>query len=92
VSASIAGSGYLDRVAESIVEVVSPNDRPGDMREKVDEWLRSGAGLVWLIDPGRRTISVQRPGEPAILLREGDTIDGAPVLPNFSVAVSAFFA
>jgi Uma2 family endonuclease len=92
VSAADFPYGYLEHVPEFIIEVASPNDRPAEIRRKVDEWLRSGARLVWLIDPAERTIFAYRSDEPVRIYREGDSVDGAPVLPDFRVAVAAFFA
>lgn len=85
-------SGYLEFVPDLIVEVVSPFDRRGEVRRKVEEWLRSGARLVWVVDPERRSVAVYRPGQPAQTLTEGDTLDAAPVLPDFSTAARDFFA
>src|SRR2546427_7684268 len=37
-----------------VVEVLSPEDRPGETLAKVGQWLEGGARLVWGIDPERR--------------------------------------
>jgi Uma2 family endonuclease len=33
------------------IEVLSPEDRVGDMQERIDDYLRFGVRFVWLIDP-----------------------------------------
>jgi Uma2 family endonuclease len=39
------------------IEIVLPDDRPGDLREKLDDYLAMGVGAIWVIDPRRRKLS-----------------------------------
>jgi Uma2 family endonuclease len=84
-------SGYLDIVPDLVVEVVSPSDRATAVQEKVEEWLRAGARLVWMLYPERRTIGVAESPNLVRVLHEDDTLTGEPVLPGFSVAVASLF-
>lgn len=34
-----------------IVEILSPSDRRGAVREKIREYIRAGVPLIWLVDP-----------------------------------------
>src|SRR5256886_2714195 len=43
-----------------VVEVLSPDNRPGETLAKVGDWLEGGARLVWVIDPERRVARVYR--------------------------------
>jgi Uma2 family endonuclease len=86
------GNGYLPFAPDLAVEVLSPEDRPGDVREKVDGWLLAGARLVWVIDPDRRSATVHRHDAPPRELAEGDVLDGGDVLPGFSVPLSELLA
>lgn len=43
---------------EAIVEVRSPNDRPGFREEKIRRYLAWGCPIVFDVDPSRRTIVV----------------------------------
>jgi Uma2 family endonuclease len=36
------------------VEVLSPEDRAGDVQDKIDDYLQFGIPVVWVIDPDRR--------------------------------------
>lgn len=71
------------------VEILSPDDRPGDVTEKIVFYLMSGVALVWLIDPDARTVRVFTPAGGSRLLCEEDTLDGGDVLPGFATAVHA---
>ncbi len=74
-----------------VVEVVSPSDRAKDVNDKVQEWLDSGAQVVWLATPFNRQVTVYRRGVRPRLLTDGDLLDGEDVLPGFSVEVSRLF-
>ena len=84
--------GYYPGAPDLAVEVLSPDDRPGYVREKVAEWLEAGAQAVWVVDPRTRMVTVHAPdGEPRVL-GERDTLPGGEVLPGFRVAVADIFA
>ena len=83
--------GYSEVVPDLVVEVVSPNDRPGEVAEKTAMWLSFGVRLVWLVRPDRRTIEVHRAGGQVETLGEGDALDGLEVLPGFSCDLRAIF-
>lgn len=91
IPAGVAPPGFRERVPDLIVEVISPFDRPGEVEQKVAEWLRAGARLVWAVDPEKRTLRVHRGGEGVRTLTEEDMIGGEPVLPGFNVSVRDFF-
>ncbi len=49
------------RIAPDIaVEILSPSDRPGRMRRKVQLYLEFGATAVVVLNPRKRTVAVQR--------------------------------
>jgi Uma2 family endonuclease len=74
------------------VEVLSPSNTPGEMRQKMAEYFANGTRLVWLIDPRSRTIAVHTAAdEPDAVLGEADKLTAADVLPAFEVAVATLF-
>jgi Uma2 family endonuclease len=84
--------GYPDVAADLCVEILSPSDRPGKVREKVREYCVRGVRMVWLIDPEDRNVWVYRAPEEARVLHEGATLNGEDVLPGFSCRVTDLFA
>src|SRR5437879_10840226 len=66
-----------------VVEVLSPDDRPGETLTKVGDWLEGGARLAWVIDPQRRLVRIYRADGTEPLLAESDPLDGQDVLPGF---------
>jgi Uma2 family endonuclease len=73
------------------VEVLSPSDRPAEVAEKVAAWLSAGTRVVWVVDPGDRTVTIHAGDHPQRTLGAGDILDGGDCLPGFACAVADFF-
>lgn len=83
-----AREGFFEGPPDLAVEVVSPGDGLREVGAKVRDYLlAAGTRLLWVIDPGRRTVTVFRPGADPEVLRPGDLLDGGDVLSGFSVPV-----
>jgi Uma2 family endonuclease len=84
--------GYFPGPPDLAVEVVLPNDRPGEIAEKVAMWLAYGTRMVIVVYPRTRTARIHRPGEPPRDLSETDTIAGADVVPGWTLPLRELFA
>jgi Uma2 family endonuclease len=73
------------------VEVLSPNDRVGRVMRKITDYLRSGVGLVWLVDPEARNVTVYRPDKQPYVVEENQELTGEDVLPDLRCRVADFF-
>jgi Uma2 family endonuclease len=73
------------------VEIVSPNDRASEVRNKVQDYLDAGTQQVWVLWPTSRSASVYRPDSDTRELGPDATLDGGDILPGFSVRVSDLF-
>lgn len=74
------------------VEVLSPDDRPRQVAEKIKMWLETGALMVWAVDPRRRTVTGHRPAQDPLTLTESDELEGYEVVQGFRCKVSELFA
>ena len=81
--------GFPEMAPDLAVEVLSPDDRPGETFAKVADWLEAGVSLVWVIDPERRVGRVYRQDGTESLLNEGDELVGEDVLPGFRCPLSS---
>ena len=81
-------AGYLALAPDLVVEVLSPNDRPGELLAKVADWLTAGTRLVWVIDPERRLARVYRQDGTETIVEAGGGLDGEDVLPGFACPLS----
>lgn len=79
--------GYYEVVPDLVVEIVSPNDRPQEIADKVAMWLSHGVRLVWAVYPTARTVAAHPQDGPAIIYTEDDELDGGAVLPEFTCRV-----
>lgn len=52
---------------EFVIEIRSPGDRIGLLREKMLEYIANGVQLAWLIDPIERRVTIYSNGPPRVL-------------------------
>jgi Uma2 family endonuclease len=83
--------GYVMIPPDLAVEVVSPNDRVGELDEKVDEYLRAGVRLVWVVRPAARAVQVFRGDRSESWLWAAYELSGEDVLPGFRCRVDELF-
>jgi Uma2 family endonuclease len=83
--------GYVTISPDLAVEVVSPDDRVSKLDEKVDEYLRAGVKLVWIINSETLKVQVWRSDGSVTSLRAGDELSGEDVLPGFRCMVEDLF-
>ena len=79
-----APRGFPALAPDLAVEVLSPDDRPGEVLAKIADWLEAGARLVWVVDPARRLSRVYRADGTETLVSAEGSLDGEDVLPAFS--------
>ena len=75
--------GYATVAPDLVVEILSPNDRPGEVLQKVGDWLNAGTRVAWVIDPERRRARVYRADGSESMLGAYDALEGEDV-PGFS--------
>ncbi len=85
------GPGLLKFAPDLAIEVLSPSETASELDEKLDDYLRSGTALMWVVDPVRRTGMLISSDAPVVLLHEDDTLTGGRVLPDFACGVSEIF-
>lgn len=80
-------SGYPDLAAE----VVSPGDTATQLDAKVQDYLDAGTRLVWVVNPGTRSVAVYSPDGQVRMLGADDVLTGDAVLPDLRIPVSDLF-
>ena len=83
--------GHIAIAPDLVVEVVSPNDLDYEVQRKVEEYLKAGVRLVWVVNPQAHKVQVHRATGPGTILRESDNLDGEDVVPGFSCGVQDLF-
>jgi Uma2 family endonuclease len=80
---------WLPLCPDFVIELTSPSDQPGEVQEKMREWMANGCRLGWILHPAKRESHVYRasgvqihrgltelPGEGPV---EGFLLDLAPI-------------
>lgn len=83
--------GFVPGAPDLAVEVLSPDDRPGYVREKVAEWLEAGTLAVWVVDPRERTVTIHEPDRDPKVFGGNEVLSGGDLLPGFELAVREVF-
>jgi Uma2 family endonuclease len=55
---------FIPIAPDLAVEVLSPGDRPGDLDERIADYLGAGTRLVWVVDPRNAQVAVHRAPGP----------------------------
>jgi Uma2 family endonuclease len=87
----LSEDGFTTIPPDLTVEVVSPNDLVGQLDEKVEEYLRAGVRLVWVIHAAARAVQVFRSDRSVSWLWAADELSGEDVLPGFRCKVDDLF-
>ena len=82
---------FIPGAPDLAAEVVSPGDSDKELAEKVADWLAAGTRMVIVINPRRRTTTVHRSLTAIRLLTEADQLDGADVVPGWTLPVRQLF-
>ena len=73
------------------VEILLPDDRQDEVRQKVLDYLQGGARLVWVISPEERSAAIYHSDRSTYLVRENEALDGEDVLPGLAIPLSQLF-
>jgi Uma2 family endonuclease len=84
-----APRGFAELAPDLAVEVLSPDDRPGEVLAKVGDWLNAGARVVWVVDPVHVIARVYRADGSESIVDEAGALQGEDVLPGFEYPLSA---
>ena len=90
--AKVKSASFLDVAPELIVEIMSPDDRWINVKQKLKEYFTIGVDIVWVVDPSDKTVSVYRSLTEVQILAENDTLSGEDILPGFELSVASLFA
>ena len=87
---------FASQMPDLAVEVQSPSNTLSYLRHKADIFLHNGTQLVWIVLPDKRSVEVHRRGADgsatAETISEGSALNGDPVLPGFSLPLTALFS
>lgn len=82
---------FLPLSPDFVVELRSETDALKALQLKMEEYLKNGVRLGWLIDAKSRRVEVYRQGRDVEVLENPITVSGEDVLPGFVLEMEAIF-
>ncbi|HEY3109388.1 MAG TPA: Uma2 family endonuclease [Chloroflexota bacterium] len=82
---------YWEGAPDLAVEMISPSESAEDIREKIDEYIRAGARLVWILFPRLRSAEVWRADGSWLKVGPEAALSGEDVVPGFSIPLAQIF-
>jgi Uma2 family endonuclease len=75
--------GYAELAPDWVAEILSHGDRPGEVLDKIGQWLSAGVRLVWVIDPQNQHASIYRADGSISMVGPSDDLNGEDVIAGF---------
>lgn len=91
VVAAVDFDAYWDGPPDLAVEVVSRSETAEDVQDKVDDYLRAGAQLVWVLYPKKKQVVEYLANGQARVYQTADVLTNEAVLPGFTCRVADLF-
>lgn len=81
---TIPASGFWPVCPAFVVEVRSPADKLPNQQGRMEDWIRFGAQLGWLVDPQNRDIWIYRPDREPVQRDRPSVVEGDAPIDGFS--------
>lgn len=78
-------------IPDLALEVISPNDRFGEVNKKVREYFRYGVREVWVVEPEDRVVSVYASPTDVEIRTHEQSLE-TPLLPGLTIPLGEVFA
>lgn len=81
-----------DTPPDLAVEVLSPANRPGEMKRKLIDYFDNGVRAVWFVLPKTESARVYRSATEFVEVPPDGAVDGGELLPGFRLSLRELFA
>jgi Uma2 family endonuclease len=75
-----------------VLELRSQTDSLKALQEKMQEYIKNGVRLGWLIDPKTEQVEIYRVDQEVEILQSPETLSGEDVLPGFILNLKPIFS
>jgi Uma2 family endonuclease len=89
------GDRYFEGPPTLAIEIMSPEDREGDVARKIEEYFDAGVARVWIVRPRNMTVTVHRPGGDSHTYTAADALtsdDAGFGIDGLRIELAALFA
>ena len=80
--------GFVPLAPDFLIELRSPSDPLDALKSKMNEYMRAGVQLGWLIDPLTETVSIYQPDTPHTTLDRPETMTADTVVNRFTLPMA----
>ena len=87
----VSSQNGFEVAPELAIEVISPSNTADEVILKVRDYFQAGVLRVWIVYPSVRQVYVYLSPKEAIILGEGDDLDGGDLLPGFRLGLAELF-
>jgi Uma2 family endonuclease len=91
LSIRMSPEGYVETIPDLVAEIVSKNDSAAYVQRKVEDYLRAGVRVVWIIDPMKRFVTEHRPNIEIKRFSASDTLAAEDIVSGLRVSVAELF-
>jgi Uma2 family endonuclease len=91
IASTGAPDSFWEGAPDLAVEVISPSNRAGNLRRKIDEYFGRGTQIVVVVDPLNESVTVHRRLAPPIISSGEDELDVSDVIDGFRCQVRELF-
>lgn len=88
----LSPEGYLESMPDIVVEVVSRVDTQAYLTRKINDYLRAGVTIVWLVDPAKRMLVEHRADREPVSYDGTATVELPELIPGFQLRLDEVFA
>jgi Uma2 family endonuclease len=81
-------SGLAAIAPDLAVEIISPTEVDHDVDRKIDEYLRAGVRVVWIVNPRRGSVLIHRADGTTAFVGSTGELGGENVVPGFCIPVA----
>ena len=83
--------GYWSGPPDLAVEILSPSDRPGKVKQKIARWFSFGTKQLWIADPKHSTVTVYRSPSNTTTFSGSDYLEAQDLFPGFRLSLNKIF-
>jgi Uma2 family endonuclease len=84
-------SGFWSIAPDLVVEIISPSETATEIQEKVQDYLKAGVRLIWLVYPKSKTVVEYRSNTQIRQLDINQNLEGGEIIPGFSYPLADLF-
>lgn len=83
--------GYGAGAPDLAVEVLSPSDRPGKVKQTIARWISFGTRQIWVVDPKYNTVTIYRSQSDITTFSGSDYLEAPDLFPGFRISLDKIF-